>query len=74
MRSLQYCRNPLLTMAEPHFDAVFQVEMLGQVLRRIDGAILSACATECEHHRRETARYLVLEENTVWKIRFSATI
>ena len=38
----------------------FSVDMLSQMLGRVDGAVLSTRATEAEHQRRETAFHIAL--------------
>ena len=54
-----FCReclgDILLTMAHAHLDAELLVDVLCQVLRTIDGTMLTARAAEGEHERREAA-------------------
>ena len=41
--------NALFAMSEVDADAIFLVQMLGEVLGTIDRTVLAACATEGEH-------------------------
>ena len=47
-------------MAEPNFDTEFLVDVLGEMLRRIDGTMLTARATEREHQRSKTTLQIPL--------------
>ena len=59
-RSTKNLKNPLFAVAEPNFDAEFFVNVFGEMLRRIDRAMLTACAAKSEHQRGETALQIPL--------------
>ena len=48
-------------MAEPNFDAEFLVDVLGEMLRRIDGTVLTARAAKREHQRGKTALQIAFD-------------
>ncbi len=52
--------DALLAMGEVDANAIFPVEMLGEVLGAIDGAMLTACAAEGEHEVGEAALEVAL--------------
>ena len=41
--------NALLAMRKVDADAIFLMQMFGEVLGAIDGTVLAACATKGEH-------------------------
>ena len=47
--------DALLTMADAHLDAELLMDVLCQMLGRIDGAMLASRATKGEHQRSEAA-------------------
>ena len=52
---LKDLRDALLTMADAHLDAKLLMDVLCQMLGRIDGAMLASRATKGEHQRGEAA-------------------
>ena len=57
----QNAADSLLAMAQTHLHlGEFLVDMLSQMLGRVDGAVLSARTAEAEHQRRETAFHIAL--------------
>ena len=52
--------DALLAMGEVDANAIFPVEMLGEVLGAIDGAMLTTCAAEGEHEVGEAALEVTL--------------
>ena len=55
MLGWQHLRDALLAVAEADLNAEFLVEVLGQMLRAIDTAVLAARAAEGEHEAGESA-------------------
>ena len=53
--------NVLFAMGEVDADAIFPVEVLGEVLGAIDGTMLAACAAEGEHEVGEAALEVALD-------------
>ena len=52
--------DALLAMGEVNANAIFPVEMLGEVLGAIDGAMLTTCAAEGEHEVGEATLEVTL--------------
>ena len=50
----------LFAVANAHLHTIFVVDIFRQVLRSVDGTMLSAGASEGEHQRRESALYVAL--------------
>ena len=55
MLGWQHLRDALFAVAEADLNAEFLVEVLGQMLRAIDAAVLAARAAEGEHEAGESA-------------------
>ena len=49
MSCLKCLGDTLLAMADTHLDAKLLVDVLGQVLGRVDGAVLATRTAEGEH-------------------------
>ena len=60
-RSTKNFKNPLFAVTEPNFDTEFLVDVLGEMLRRIDGTMLTARAAKREHQRGKTTLQIAFD-------------